>query len=129
MDAVGARLGYRLRPLLRFGGMAAGIGAALWIGYYVTLVRPRFLADYLYLFSANAYTAITIENAWQVLRDTVADGNCMGRILFPMAMLAAFVAITWWRRFARQPLVVSLLLWAGGYAAWEHEFRDRPTAG
>ena len=113
-----ARLGYRLRPLLRFGGMAAGVGTTLWIGYYVILVRPRFLADYLYLFSANGYTAITLENAWQVLHDTVADGNWMGRILFPMAMLAAFVAITWWRRFARQPLVVSLLLWAGGYAAF-----------
>lgn len=113
-----ARLGYRLRPLLRFGGIAAGLGATLWIGYYVILVRPRFLPDYLYLFSANAYTAMTIENAGQVLHDTIVDGKWMGRILFPMAMLAAFVAVTCWRRFGRQPLVVSLLLWAGGYAAF-----------
>lgn len=113
-----ARLGYRVRPLLRFGGIAGAIGATLWLGYYLVLVWPRFLPDYHYLFSANAYTAITRENAWQVLHDTVADGNWMGRYVFPMAMLAALVAITWWRRFARQPLVVSLLLWAGGYAAF-----------
>ncbi len=58
-----ARAGYRLRPFLRLGAPAGVLAAILWGGYYGLVVRPHFLADYQYLFSANAYTGMTRENA------------------------------------------------------------------
>ena len=54
-----ARAGYRLRPFLRISLFPVALAAALWLAYYAPLVRPHFLPDYHYLFSANAYTGIT----------------------------------------------------------------------
>ena len=113
-----ARLGYRWRPLLRYGGAAALLGGALWLLYYGIAVRPHFLTDYRYLFSANAYTGITGANFRQVLVDTVKDGMWIGPVIFPLAVVMAAVALLRWRRLRRQPLTVSLILWAGGYAAF-----------
>jgi 4-amino-4-deoxy-L-arabinose transferase-like glycosyltransferase len=110
--------GYRLRPLLRTGLPAAAIGAALWSAYYALLVRPRFLEDYRYLFSANAYTGITRENAFKVIAETFRDGMWMGELIFPAALIAAGISLVLFRRFFTNPLVPVLLLWAGGYAAF-----------
>ena len=113
-----ARLGYRWRPLVRIGGAAAGIGLTLWLLYFALFVRPHFLSDYRYLFSANAYTGITHENFRQVLTDTLRDGMWMGPVIFPLAILMTGVALLRWRLLLRNPLVGSLVLWAAGYAAF-----------
>ncbi|GAC1359415.1 MAG: hypothetical protein NVSMB3_06940 [Acidobacteriaceae bacterium] len=115
---VWARVGYRWRLLLRTAAVPAGIGALLWAAYFGLVVRPHFLGDYRYLFSANAYTGMTPENARQVLVDTVKDGMWIGPVVFPLALLLAIVALLRWRLLLRNPLTVSLLLWAGGYAAF-----------
>ncbi len=113
-----AALGYRVRPFLRVGLPAVGIGVALWLAYYVFLVRPHFLLDYRYLFSANAYTGMTRENFVQVLTDTVRDGTWIGSTLYP-AVLVAFAAVACSvARLRETPLIVSLTLWIGGYAAF-----------
>ena len=113
-----ASTGYRVRTFLRVGVPAATIGAALWAAYYVLVVRPRFLEDYRYLFSANAYTGMTRENAVEVLANTVVDGMWMGRLMYPLAVALLVVALVWFRRGFRNPLVPSLVLWAAGYAAF-----------
>jgi hypothetical protein len=113
---VWVRAGYRLRPFLRICLLPAAIAAATWLGYYLTVVRPHFLADYRYLFSANAYTGITASTALGILGNTVADGIWMGRILFPLALLATFVATLNPQISRRNPLIPALLLWAAGYA-------------
>ena len=113
-----AALGYRWRALLTVGVPAGALGALLWLLYFVVLVRPHFLLDYRYLFSANAYTGITRENMIGVLIETVRDGMWMGSLLYPAALAAAVVAIFSAGRLRDQPLVVSLLLWSGGYAAF-----------
>ena len=82
------------------------------------MVKPRFLEDYRYLFSANAYTGITRENAWEVVATTVRDGIWMGKLTYPAALLAMFVAVICCRRLFRNPLIPSLMLWAFGYAAF-----------
>ncbi len=110
-----ARLGYRWRPLLRTGGAAAAIGLALWLLYFGLVVRPHFLSDYRYLFSANAYTGITLENFRQVLADTLRDGMWMGPVIFPLALLMTGVALLRWRLLLGNPLIGSLVLWAAGY--------------
>ncbi len=110
--------GYRLRPFLRTGLPAVAVGAALWSAYYALLVRPHFLEDYRYLFSANAYTGITRENAIKVIAETFRDGMWMGEMIFPAALIAILASILFFRRFLLSPLVPALILWAGGYAAF-----------
>jgi hypothetical protein len=113
-----ARSGYRLRPFLKLGLPALILATVVWVAYYGLIVRPHFLSDYRYLFTANAYTGITSENAIQVLRETFIDGMWVGRILYPLALVAAVTALFFSRRLLRNPLVPALLLWAGGYAAF-----------
>jgi hypothetical protein len=113
-----ARADYRLRPFLRLTLPAAALAAVTWIAYYAFIVRPHFLDDYRYLFSANAYTGITPTTALSVLGDTIADGLWMGNILYPLALLAAFSALLLQPRLLRKPLIPSLLLWAAGYTAF-----------
>ncbi len=113
-----ASLGYHFRPFLRVGLGAGALGLGLWLTYFFTFVRPHFLLDYRYLFSANAYTGMTRENFIQVLIDTVRDGMWIGPVLYP-AVLVAFAIVAFnVPRLREAPLVVSLLLWIGGYAAF-----------
>ncbi len=62
-----ARAGYRIRPFLRIAFPAALLAVALWLAYFFLVVRPHYLVDYRYLFTANAYTGITSLNAWTVI--------------------------------------------------------------
>jgi len=116
-----ASTGYRLRPFLRVGVPAALLAAAIWLAYFGLLIRPHFLADYRYLFSANAYTGITRDNALKVLTDTFEDGLWMGMLIYPLGVVAALVVLARLRRFLvelKDPLVPALLLWAIGYLAF-----------
>jgi hypothetical protein len=113
-----ARAEYRFRPFLRLVLPAAALAAVTWIAYYAFIIRPHFLADYHYLFSANAYTGITPATALSVLGDTLADGLWIGNILYPLALLAVFSAVLLHPRLLRNPLIPSLILWTGGYAAF-----------
>jgi hypothetical protein len=112
------RAGYRLRPFLRLALLPAAIAAFTWLTYYLAVVRPRYLLDYHYLFSANAYTGITADNALSIFADTVADGFWMGHLLFPLALLAILIAVLRPSYTLRNPLVPALLFWASGYTAF-----------
>ena len=94
------------------------LGLGLWLGYFFLLVRPHFLVDYRYLFSANAYTGFQLEPLARVLFNTVADGRWMGGVLY--ALFFAAMAVLVFRRpsFFRNPLVGALLLWVAGYFAF-----------
>ncbi len=113
-----ASVRYRIGEFLRVGVPAAVIAGGLWSAYFFLLVRPRFLEDYRYLFSANAYTGMTRENAWSVIQDTVSDGMWMGRMIYPLALAAVVVALIFLRRCLRNPMVPALILWSAGYAAF-----------
>jgi len=113
-----ARAGYRLRPFLRLTLPAAVLAAISWTSYYTLLIRPHFLDDYHYLFSANAYTGITPATALSVLGDTITDGLWIGNILYPLALLAVFSAFLLSPRLLRNPLIPALLLWAAGYTTF-----------
>jgi len=113
-----ARAGYRLRPFLRLVSPSAALAAAIWLSYYLFLVRPHFLPDYHYLFEANSYSGLTPSNVLAVLADTIADGLWIDKILYPLALLAVISVFLLRPRLLRNPLVPSLLLWAGGYAAF-----------
>jgi hypothetical protein len=112
---VWARAGYRLRPALRMAVPPAIVGAALWSAYYFLLVKPHYLEDYQYLFSANAYTGFELEPLYSVVINTITDGAWMGIVLY-LAFFAALALILFWRpRLLTNPLVPTMLLWTGGY--------------
>jgi hypothetical protein len=115
---VWARGGYRIRPALALAAPPVLGGLALWCAYFFLFVRPRYLADYTYLFSANAYTGIELEPLARVVLNTLADGNWMGTPLYLALFAAVALAIFWRPHLFTNPLVPSLLLWTAGYFAF-----------
>ncbi len=113
-----AAVGYRVKSFLRVGVPAAALGAGVWLGYYGLVVRPRYLLDYRYLFSANGYTQITLKTAGTVLAKTFMDGAWMGRGVYVGAVACTVLALVLWRRVRESPLIGALLLWAVGYEAF-----------
>jgi hypothetical protein len=113
-----ASAGYRVRAFVRLALAPVLLGISLWSIYFLAAVRPHYLLDYRYLFSANAYTGMTRQNFVSVLALTVKDGSWMGPIFYPLALAAAFLALARYRRLAAHPLIVALLLWSAGYAAF-----------
>ncbi len=113
-----ARAGYRIRPALRLAVPPFLGGAALWCGYFFLFVRPHYLEDYRYLFSANAYTGIELEPAAKVILNTLTDGAWMGAILYSAFFVVLALALFWRPRLIANPLVSSLLLWIAGYFAF-----------
>lgn len=113
-----AALDYHVLPFLRVSIPTVALAILIWLAYFVGVVRPHYLLDYRYLFSANAYTQITLATATTVLSDTFKDGNWMGKILFPTAVACIAVSAIFFTRLRRHPLIPALLLWALGYAAF-----------
>jgi hypothetical protein len=113
-----ARAGYSLRSFLRLALPPAILGIAVWLGYYLLLVRPHFLSDYHYLFDANSYTSITPSTVLDVLSDTIVQGICIGNIMYPFALTTLTITLFIWPRVMRNPLIPALLLWVAGYAAF-----------
>lgn len=118
--AVWAACEYRRKPFLRTASIASGVGATVWLAYYGLFVRPHYLTDYRYLFSANTYTKITLDTFWSVLHDTLFDGTWMGETVFWLSLLAlaGWLGVGMRRRFRGSPMPVALALWVLGYAAF-----------
>ncbi len=115
-----AASGYRAKPFLRVAVVAGVAGATAWGGYYGFFVRPRYLVDYHYLFTANAYTGITRATFWPVLYEALSDGTWMGATLYGLALVSIVgtVAVLCRRRFHACPLSAALMLWTFGYGAF-----------
>ena len=115
-----AATGYQRKPFMKAAVLSGGIGTTIWLAYYGLLVRPRFLADYQYLFSANGYTKVTLDTFTTQLTGTINAGTWFGTPLFAVALAAAAVAIVamWRKGLHSNPLSVSLLLWIIGYSAF-----------
>jgi hypothetical protein len=53
-----------------------------------------------------------------VLCDAFADGLWVGRLLYPLGLIAAVIALLIMPRILRNPLIPALLLWVAGYVAF-----------
>jgi hypothetical protein len=113
-----SRAGYRIKPTLKLGAPVALLAVLIWGVYYAIVVRPHFLGDYKYLFTANAYTGITSQNFFEVLGDGLTDGMWVGPLLYPLALLSVVISFLIKPRLLRNPLIPALLLWIAGYAAF-----------
>ena len=112
---VWARAGYRLRRFFALGLPPAVIGVVLWVVYFAAFVRPHYLEDYRYLFSANAYTGLLLDPFEKVVLNTIADGMWMGAALYVAFFILLALMLFWRPRLLRNPLLPALLLWALGY--------------
>jgi hypothetical protein len=110
-----ARAGYRLRAALQMAILPAIFAAAIWLAYIMFFVRPHYLADYRYLFSANGYTGIALEPVSKVVLNTIVDGAWMGHVLYPLFFVVMALVLFWRPQLLRNPLVPALALWVGGY--------------
>ncbi len=108
----------RPRLFLQVAVPAGFLASVLWSAYFFAVVRPHYLSDYRYLFSANAYTGITRKNWLSVLYYTVHGGAWMGRYMFLLALTLAVVASFSVRRLRSYPIIPALILWALGYGAF-----------
>ena len=113
-----ARAGYRLRPALRSAIVPGVVAAVVWLAYFGLFVRPHYLEDYRYLFSANAYTGWQLEPLHTVIWNTLADGMWMGKVLYPLFFVCLLGLIFTQPRLWRNPLLPALLLWIGGYTVF-----------
>ncbi len=113
-----ARAGYRLGPAIKLALPPFIGGIAVWLAYFVLIVRPHYLEDYRYLFSANAYTGISLEPLATVVLNTLSDGMWMGHVLYPVFFVAVALTFFWRPRLLANPLVPALWLWIGGYFAF-----------
>ena len=114
-----ASCAYRIPAFLRVAVPTGLLAIALWATYYLLgVVHPGHVLDYRYLFSANAYTGMTRENYAAVLAGMVKDGRWIGHTLYPLALAAAIVALSQFRRLAAYPLIPALMLWISGYMAF-----------
>ena len=113
-----ATLDCNWRATLRVGAPAALLAAAIWLAYFFGIVRPHYLLDYRYLFSANAYTGMTAGNAAAATWFALHGIGWMGRILTLTAGAAILLALGNLRRLRAQPLIGALILWAAGYLAF-----------
>jgi hypothetical protein len=111
---------YRLRIFLPAGSIAAASAGTAWGAYILLFIRPRYLVDYHYLFSANAYTSITQATFWSVVVDTFRAGSYLGVVFFCLGVAAAVVLLASFamRQFRHDALTASLLLWLFFYLAF-----------
>jgi hypothetical protein len=115
-----AACGSRLGQFLRVASLSGGVAAVGWGSYFLLVVRPHYLVDYRYLFSANTYTGVKWNTLWSVLGDTVIDGFWIGKTLFMLAILAVLGSLLGlcYRKGRTNPLSIALLLWIFGYASF-----------
>ena len=109
------RAGHRLRPAVKLAMLPLSLTGAIWAGYLLLFVRPRYVEDYQYLFSANAYTGFQLQPLATVLFNTFTDGHWIGAVLYPAFFVGVVLMLFARPAFFRNPLVPTLLLWTGGY--------------
>jgi len=113
-----ASLDYKLASLLGVGSAVAVLAGGLWTLYYVGLVRPNYLEDYQYLFSANAYTFLTLDAFPSVVKEMLRGGWWLGTPLY-LSLAASMVLLVASVRWLRtRPLLPALVLWIAGYASF-----------
>ncbi len=98
-------------------GVVVGTAVVLWAGYQMVVVRPRYLEDYKYLFSINAYRvhlSIVPKMAWVTMR----DGMWMGAALWVLAVAVGVASVVWLRELWRLPLFGAAAVAVAGHLAY-----------
>ena len=103
----------RVAIFFRKAAIASAVAVALAVIYIFAITHAHLAADAKNVFAANAYR-INRHNAFGALINGLKDFRWAGTILIPLA-IAVLTALI---RPRRNPLVLSLLLWATAYFAF-----------
>jgi 4-amino-4-deoxy-L-arabinose transferase-like glycosyltransferase len=112
----GLRRGLRWRGVVAVM-VVAGTAAVLWEAYMRLLIRPRYLADYAFLFKINAYRvhlSIVPRMAWVTLR----DAGWINPMLLCVAVMIFVLSFIWLRELWRIPLFGAASLAIVGHLAF-----------
>ena len=124
---VWARAGYRLWRAVQLAWLPCVMGVALWCAYFFGFVRPHYLEDYRYIFSANAYTSAASEPLHLLIVQTVGNTVWMGVTVYALVFVVIGLAVLWRSHLFKNPLVPTMLLWATGYLAFiGYHFNQQP---
>ena len=128
----------RQRALL-LPATAAVTAGFLWLAWFSPTVCPHLLADYHHLFAINAEPTHTLRAVLTAEAKALYDLFWLGRLFFPLLLLALVASLGPLRRVWQQPLFVALVLELGLYVAflgWHANRQQRyevvcllPTAG
>jgi 4-amino-4-deoxy-L-arabinose transferase-like glycosyltransferase len=97
--------------------VVVGTAAVLWEGYMRLVIRPKYLADYAFLFKINAYRvhlSIVPGMAWVTLR----DAGWINPVLFWVAVMIFVLSVVWLRELWRIPLFGSAAIAIVGQMAF-----------
>lgn len=97
------------RPWMRPMAIAASTAVVVWCVYFFAWVRPRYLHDFMFVFTINDYRShLTIlpEMLWQM----VVSGLWINSALFPIGLAVVVVAAVWMRGLWCKPLFTAAML-------------------
>ena len=118
-----------LRVWAKYSTVVAVAAIVPWSAYYFLVVRPRYLADYHYLFAANKWDQPTsiggwIAAFWYALHGSLWIDGMLGILAVSLIILSLVLLRSLWAN----PLFVSSLLAAGGYiffTGWHNNMQPR----
>lgn len=89
--------------------IAITTAAVTWCVYFFAWVRPRYLRDFMFVFSINNYRShLTILP--ETLRQMLVSGLRINAVLFPAGLAVVAVAVFWMRSLWRRPLFTAAVL-------------------
>lgn len=118
-----------LAPRIKATAITATAAAIPWSAYYFFWVRPRYLVDYRYFFTANQYghpatLTACASNLWDALHATLWISPALVSLLLVIAALS----LLYFRSLWRNPLAIASLLAIAGYIifiAWHNNLQPR----
>ncbi len=91
-------------------------GGIPWLAYYLFAVRPRYLADYHYLFTANVYSQPSTSFGWLMAFWYSLHGVLwIDRLLTLVAVGLVALSLIGFRSLWKNPLFVASFIACGGY--------------
>lgn len=105
------------RQFIGHSALMLGSAAVPWLAYYFFFVRPRYLLDYRYLFTANAiYAQPTTIGGWLMAFWYAAHGTLwIDRILTISFVALLLLSLIFLRKLWRRPLFVAGCIAIAGY--------------
>jgi 4-amino-4-deoxy-L-arabinose transferase-like glycosyltransferase len=104
------------RAALASCGLVALSAALPWLAYFGLAVRPHYLQDYRYLFTANLYTQPSTALGWLMAFWYSLHGTLwIDRVLVLVAFAVVLLSLVWLRELWRNPLFGAACIAAAGY--------------
>lgn len=106
------------RHFLRSAAIVCTVTFAILALYVGAILRSAYAADYRYFFAINSLPDVTWGLTFSYVRQLLHHGMWIDPVLYPAAMVALGLSLTWLRALWRNPLFVAALLSLAGDAVY-----------